>query len=376
MAPQVEIISQHARFAEIAPRWDALWRRCSADVFQSHSWIAAWLDVFSRDVRPCIAVAWQGEELVAAIPLAIRRRLGLRCLEWAAQSFSDYCDALAAADAISHLPELWNAVWRGGGFDLVKVEQIKPEAIVRRVFDEDKTCVRRRDGQISCYGINCVGSDSEAWFRSLGKKGRNNFWRGERILASLGGEVQLHIIDPRYQPIDAELRHVLALKRASLQAAKRASVLLGRDGEALETMLRAVATAGQMRLFVLTCGDKMAAASVNFLCGDRMQAYLTSFDPAFERASPGMILIVSYTRWAFDQGLRIVDFLRGDEAFKVRLANCEVSLQSYLGARTLLGHAAIASQEWRSRSANEMAAATSKPLDPQLASSLHLSGES
>ena len=45
-----------------------------------------------------------------------------------------------------------------------------------------------------------------------------------------------------------------------------------------------------------------------------MQAYLTAYDPAFDKASSGTILIVRYTRWAFDHGLRIVDFLRGDEA--------------------------------------------------------------
>lgn len=376
MSPQVEIISQQARFTEIAPQWDTLWRRCSGDVFQSHAWIAAWLVAFSTEVRPRIAIAWQDTELVAAIPLAIRRTFGLRCLEWAAQSLSDYSDALATADSVSHLPELWSAVWRLGGFDLAKVQQIKPGTTTRRILDGSETAVRRSNWQKRCYAINCVWSDGEAWFRSLGKKGRNNFWRGERILISLGGEVEFLCIDPRNQSIEAELRHVMALKRAWLKTAKPYSGLLGRDGEALEAMLRAVSTTGQMRLFVLRCGDKIAAASVNFLCGDEMQAYLTSYDPAFDRASPGMILIVRYTRWAFDHGVRLVDFLRGDEAFKSRLANREVILNGYLGARTLLGRAAIAANEWRSRSGSGMAAGAAKALDPQPASLPHLSGES
>jgi CelD/BcsL family acetyltransferase involved in cellulose biosynthesis len=376
MSPRIEIISQQARYTEIAPQWDALWRRCSGDVFQSHAWISAWLVAFSGEVRPRIAVAWQDTELVAAIPLAIRRRLGLHRLEWAAQSLSDYCDALATADAVSLLPELWSALWRHAGFDLVHVEQIKPGAITRRILDESDIAVRRNNWEKRCYAINCVWSDGEAWFRSLGKKGRNNFWRGERILASLGGEVGFHCIDPQEQSIEPELRHVLALKRAWARTAKPYSGLLGRDGEALEAMLRAVSATGQMRLFVLTCGDKMAAASVNFLCGEGMQAYLTSYDPAFDRASPGMILIVRYTRWAFDHGVRIVDFLRGDEAFKSRLANCEVILHSYLGARTLLGRAAIAVNEWHLRSGGATVAETATALDPQPTGLPHLSGES
>jgi CelD/BcsL family acetyltransferase involved in cellulose biosynthesis len=375
MALEVEIISQQARFIELAPQWDELWRRCDGEIFQSHAWIAAWLGIYHKNIRLRIAVAWQGTELVAVVPLVIRRKLGLRRLEWAAQSLSDYCDVLATPDAAPYLRDLWDAVWRLGGFDLVNVQQIKPEAVTRRLLDESATISRRGHWQKRCYAINCVWSDGEAWFRSLGKKGRNNFWRGERILTSLGGEVQFHCIDPHNQSIESELLHTFALKRTWLRAAKPNSALLGRDGQALEAMLRAVSTMGQMRLFVLTCGDKIAATSINFICGQGMQAYLTAYDPAFDKASPGTILIVRYTRWAFDHGLRIVDFLRGDESFKSRLANCEVILHSYGGARTLFGRAAIAVNQRRVRPRHTAPGATAKALEPQATSSPFLSND-
>ena len=374
MALRVEIVSQQARFIELAPHWDELWRQCNGEIFQSHAWIAAWLRAYRAKVRLRIAVAWQGTELVAAVPLVIRRKLGLHRLEWAAQSLSDYCDVLATPDAAPYLRDLWSAIWRLGGFDVVNVQQIKPEALTRRLLDESETISRRGHWQKRCYAINCVWSGGEAWFRSLGKKGRNNFWRGERILASLGGEIKFHCIDPHDQSIEAELLQTFALKRAWLRAAKPQSELLGRDGEALEAMLRAVAGTGQMRLFILTCGDKMAAISINFICGQGMQAYLTAYDPAFDRASPGMILIVRYTRWAFDHGLRIVDFLRGDEAFKSRLANCEVILNSYGGARTLFGRAAIAVNQWR-RLSKEIPGVAAKALEPQPTSPPFLSND-
>jgi CelD/BcsL family acetyltransferase involved in cellulose biosynthesis len=61
-----------------------------------------------------------------------------------------------------------------------------------------------------------------------------------------------------------------------------------------------------------------------------------------------MILIVRYTRWAFDNRIRKVDFLRGDEPFKSHLANSEITLNTYTGARTLLGRAALAAHRLRS----------------------------
>ena len=301
--------------------------------------------------RPRIAVAWHGGGMLAAIPLTVRRRFGFRTLEWAAQSLSDYCDALAIPETASQLPLLWEAVWQAGGFTLVNLGQVSPGAVARPVLDDDgsrRTRIACRDRQERCLGIDCVGRDSEAWFRSLGKKGRNNFWRGERILAEAGGEVAFHCLDPAERPIASELRHAMALKREWLRTAKPTSPLLGRDGEALEAMLEAAASTGVMRLFVLCCGDRMAAASVNFVHADRMQAYMTCYDSAFARASPGMILMVRYTRWAFDNGLAKVDFLRGDEPFKSHFANCEISLNTYTGARTALGRAVVAAHRWRS----------------------------
>ncbi|MGC1407980.1 MAG: GNAT family N-acetyltransferase [Acetobacteraceae bacterium] len=289
---------------------------------------------------------------MAAIPLVVRRGFGLRTLEWPALSVSDYCDALALPEAVSNLSQLWTAVWQVGRFDLVNLTQVRPDALVRPLLDQEgmgHAVARRRDRQERCFAIDCVWPNSEAWFRSLGKKGRNNFWRGERILAGYGGEVAFRCLDPTEQSIEAQLRHVMALKQEWLRTSQQSSPLLGRGGTTLNAMLHAITDIGQMRLFLLMCGDRVAAASVNFICGDTLQAYMTSYDPEFERASPGMILIVQYTRWAFDNGLRKVDFLRGDEPFKLRLMNAEINLNSYFGARTSVGRAALAAHRWRAR---------------------------
>jgi CelD/BcsL family acetyltransferase involved in cellulose biosynthesis len=352
MAPRIEIITERERFAEIQPHWDALWCRCKAEVFQSHAWIATWLNESRGYTATRIAVAWEGRDILAAVPLIVRRRFGFRMLEWSAQSLSDYCDALATPDAVSYLPLLWHEVWHAGGFDMANLAQVRPDAVVRPFFDQNvprQAVTERRDRQERCFAIDCVWPSGEAWFRSLGKKGRNNFWRGERILAALGGEVGFHSLDPAKQSIDAELRQAMALKKEWLRTTDPSSPLLGLDGRILEAMLRAASGIGLMKLFLLTCGDRMAAASVNFVRGDRMQAYMTSYDPAFDRASPGTILIVHYTRWAFDNGLRQVDLLRGDEPFKARLANSEISLGTYVGGRTAIGRTALAAHRWRSR---------------------------
>jgi len=141
----------------------------------------------------------------------------------------------------------------------------------------------------------------------------------------------------------------MRLKQTWLRANDPASPLLGADRAVLRAVLDSAWRSGLAKIFLLECGGKVAAASVNFVYAGRMEAYFTAYDAEFDRASPGTILIVDYARWSFDRGLSHVDFLRGEEAFKFRMANAETLLSSFTGARTLMGQVAVSGHRWLSR---------------------------
>jgi CelD/BcsL family acetyltransferase involved in cellulose biosynthesis len=141
----------------------------------------------------------------------------------------------------------------------------------------------------------------------------------------------------------------MRLKQIWLHANDPNSSLLGADGIVLRAILDQALRSGLARIFLLECGGKIAAGSVNFVYAGRMEAYFTAYDPSFDRASPGTILIVEYARWSFDRALAYVDFLRGEEAFKFRMANAETLLASFAGARTIMGQVAVSGHRWLSR---------------------------
>ncbi len=354
MTFRTEIVAASPRLTELDRPWQDLWRQAEANVFQSHPWIATWWrSVAERPgYRLVVALAWSDDRLVGVLPLAIDRQGHVRMLRWAAELFSDYCDALIEPGQESWpvLAALWECVVQAGGFDVVSLRQVRPDARARPLLD----AIAERAGRPGleqtnrCLGISRDWPDGQAFFRSLGKKGRNNHTRGKRILAELGGEVAFRCYGPE-QPLSEVLDQLLALKRDWLRANDPGSPLLGLDGEVVRALLDAAAASDQLRAFTIECDEKLVAASANFLRGDTMQAYLTSYDAAFGRASPGTILIVDYTLWAFDRGMRYVDFLRGDEAFKLGMANGEVSLSGVAAPRTLLGRTALAVHGWRAR---------------------------
>jgi CelD/BcsL family acetyltransferase involved in cellulose biosynthesis len=352
---RAEIVTDGAAFAALRPAWQPLWERSGGYIFQSHDWISGWISAMAdrRDIRLLVALVWDDDQLRGVMPCAVHRRSGLRMLTWASQLFSDYCDCLVdpACEGTGVVPLLWDSLNQFGGFDLISLQQLRPDARCRVYFDQMASVgLRLRYGERSerCMRIENRWPDGEAFFRSLNKKGRNNHTRGKRILGELGGEVRFRMVEPG-QDANPLLDEILRLKQAWLRANDPRSPLLGPEAIALRTILNAAWNSGLARIFLLECGDRIAAASVNFVHAGRMEAYFTAYDAEFDRASPGTILIVEYARWSFDRGLAHVDFLRGEEAFKFRLANAETVLSSFSGARTLMGHIAVSGHRWWSR---------------------------
>lgn len=355
MSLRIEVVESTTRLMQIEHDWRALAMRSGAGVFQSHTWISTWWRCVSErpGLKLRVAVAWSGGDLVGVLPFAIHRRKLLRTLRWASEVFSDYCDALIdpRLEIRTLLEALWGAVADAGGFDLASLRQIRPDARAAFLFDQlsDRYCQPELEQGARCLQVRRRWPDGNGFFRSLGKKGRNNHQRGKRILAEqTGGEVRFCTYAPG-EDQRAVLDRLMALKRDWLRATDQASPLLGAEGPVLRALLDAMAEVGALTVFTIESGGHLAAASANFVGDDTNRAYVTAYDPAFGRASAGTMLIVEYTMWSFDRGLSEVDFLRGEEAFKLGMANAETVLSGILAPCSLAGTVALAVRSARER---------------------------
>lgn len=66
-------------------------------------------------------------------------------------------------------------------------------------------------------------------------------------------------------------------------------------------------------------GPGLAAAAFGYADGTGYYLYNSAFDPAFRKASPGVVLLSELIRSAIETGLEVFDFLKGDETYKTRL---------------------------------------------------------
>lgn len=330
-----EILRNGASFRTISDDWTDI---CFS-VFQSHSWLSAWLDHAPRH-RLNVALAWHYGKLVAALPFAVRNVQGLRILEWMAQDFSDYCDGLG--DETLLLP-LWREVVQTGGFDVVRLKNIPPDAKSMRalgrtwegagwnVDPDHDICLRVASHQ--------QWSDGEQWYRTLNKKKRSNHSRGWRILGEIAGG------PAEFRECTSELTWVLPqlrrFKRDWLVATEQQSPLLDSGDTMFDALVQALADSGCLHVFAVMHGDDVIAGSLNIEQGSEMMAFFAAYDPRFARASPGILLMTEYTKWAFDRGFKVVDYLRGDEVYKFEFASEKVSLATVAKSQTLLGRGAM-----------------------------------
>ena len=338
-----EIVTSPVEFIRLADDWNEFWRRADGTVFQSHAWISAWLqaDPDAAKWRLHVAVARRDGRVAAILPLAIRRYHGVRVLEFAVQRFSDYCDGIGPPELLG---ELWSKVIQGGGFDVIRLRNVAPEAATRPAFASPSfSFLTEAEDEISLR-LRSVWPTGDAWLRTLNKKKRSNHARGRRMLAELGAVTVEHF--DQAMPADV-IQQLAGLKSQWLRDTEAESALLDGGPGLLAALAGSLAKVGRLYAFVVRCDGEIVAGAINATHGKRVWAYFSAYDPKFQRVSPGILLMTEYTRHALDHGFEEIDYLRGNETYKFEFATAHARLSRFTGAVTLPGRLALSAVRWQ-----------------------------
>ncbi|MGX7741691.1 GNAT family N-acetyltransferase [Rhodopseudomonas parapalustris] len=344
---RLEIVRTTERLQEVGGAWETLWEQTGALVFQSHAWVAAWWDAVPDPHRRglVIVLAWSGDTLDAVMPLATCRLHGIRVLEWAAKDYSDYCDVLLRPGVDPALAvRMWDYVNAQGGFDTAYLPHLLPTAaaitLTRRTTGGG-LALRRHHRQATSLRVVGPWDNGQAWFDSQSGNARRNYRRALKSLSE-GAKVEFRRLEPGEQ-LGPALQRCAELKRAWCARNGLIAPLFDEGSPMLPALAKVLADKNLLHVFVLERDGIIVAMTINLVQHDTMMAYVTTYDSAFERCSPGYILLFDYIRWSIDHGATSIDFLCGDEDYKYRFANQQVTLASFVGGRTLLGKVALQS---------------------------------
>lgn len=304
---EIRVLRRAEDLTALQPQWWELWHRVAASPFLSPAWLLPWWQVFRPGELCSVAVLSGGRLVGLAVLYSDRGRLlpvGI--------ALSDYLDVLADPSDPCVLQRLAAGVCALPDWYEWSLEELPPGAVALAV-PAPAGCGDGAQAQSTCPVLHlpqtverlaeCVPPGRLRGLRVARRRaGRRGGFAVERVGSDGIGEF---------------LRELTRLHRARWDGRGGSEALRGDlVGPFLEAVTPRLVAAGLGRLFLLRLGGCCAGAYYGLSDGRQAYAWLSGFDPAFARASPGTLLIAHAIETAVAEGCREFHFLRGRERYK------------------------------------------------------------
>lgn len=314
----VDAVRDDAALDALADQWRALHAAAAATPFQSWEWARAWWSHCRRGALLVLCARDDGDgdgrrgALVGLLPLVIRTVGPLRKLTFLGAPEADYQDLLAAparAAAVRDAFAAWLAA-RADGWDVVDLPDVRQEAPLAAFAPTAPTLATARHPHRVCpflpLDADWRAAASKRLRTGLPQK-RRRLQRDFDLAFDRAAAADLpHALDDLFWLHDRRWR-----RRGLPGAFARPSVRRFH-----RELARRFAERGWLRLHRLRVDGKTRAAFYCFGDGARVYYYLSGFDLALGRYSPGAVLMARAVEEAAADGARVFDLLRGDENYK------------------------------------------------------------
>ena len=312
------ILTDFAGIAALEQEWTRLWDQSSRpEIFNSFEYVSAWWSVHGPSYQIFTPVVFDGEAVIAILPLVVRDGvLHFFCFT-DADFFDLLCEARLARQVVVSITAELNkhrSRWKWAVLDNVPQDS----ALLHLPSWAGSSGLRAHlQAMNSCPTLNLRSGREESFERLLGgKRSRQEERRLQRV-----GDVSF-----------THLRSVDAI-RAALPAFFRQHTdrwaVEGTRGRFTNEISRRFYAAmvdrlcpnGTLRFSVLRAGDKDVAYHLGFELRGRMLFFKPTFDVDYWEYSPGKVLLQRLLQYAKDTGLEEFDFSIGDEDYKKKFAN-------------------------------------------------------
>ncbi len=322
----VEKVDSSQRFGTLKDEWNELLKDSTSDcLFLTWEWLHTWWKHLAGDRRLNIITVRIDGRLAAIAPLVQRSSQWRRLLPFPVLEFlgsgsvgSDYLDILVRRgqerQALAALAESL-----AGGklmLEFSQVERSSAQAIGLALQLKQQGWIFTRHLTDFCPYIDLSGHDWESYLASLGSAHRYNLRRRIRNLEKQWS-VRFERVQSEEQRTEA-LRELVRLHETRWRARNSPGVFHDPALVAFHDELSRLALRrGWLRLYVLRLDGRPVAALYGFNYHNTFYFYQSGFDPGYGRHSVGLVIMGLAIKSAIEEGLRVYDFLRGDESYKM-----------------------------------------------------------
>jgi CelD/BcsL family acetyltransferase involved in cellulose biosynthesis len=318
--PGVLEVTDRAAFMALEPEWNALVAATADEPFYRHEFFRVWADNFAPEARARVLTLRDGEgRLCAALPLvAERTRLSgvpVRQLSAMANPHSCRFDLLARepeAAAVAFLAHLR----REPGWDVLRLTDV-PEGGAGWCLDEAARAAGLPRGAWESLRSPYVPlPDSwEAYQRTLSSRFKANCRRRRRKLEARG-RVEVERVEGGLE-LEARLEEGFMLEASGWKG--RRGTAMAQDGRTrgfYAELAREAGYAGRLALYFLRLEGRAVAFQYGLRHGGRYFLLKPGYDESLGECSPGQLLMEEVLRDCVARGLRELDFLGPDMAWK------------------------------------------------------------
>ena len=286
-------------------------RDVNATPFQRPEWLLPWWHTFGSGEMFSFAARVQGK-LVALAPMFLHPWNGRRQVTFVGNGVSDHLDFLADPEyADAAVPAILNAIAaERSRWDLCDLQDLAATSHLFRA-QASGDVMRAQRQQYICSSIS-LPSSWEQYHNSLPHGLRRNLRRYREQLDRCG-HVTFESTHHAGELFDA----LVDLHRARWETKDDPGMLSSPSLVQFHKEAAArLAASGMVRLHALHLDGRVVAVVYLLQDRDRAYSYLGGFDPALSRYSPGALALEFALHQCISAGVRVFDFLRGEESYK------------------------------------------------------------
>lgn len=310
-SPDFRHVRSAPELRELAESWRALDAHVATPM-QTFAWIAACAETFAAVGELDVLVGCEGDNAVAAAPLLAARGQfsGRRELLNYYQVYEPADVAFRDAESLAALADELCKQRRPLLFERVFAASPLVAAIQSADIGAGRIIVRPQ-AATPWIGLN------ESWAapeQKLSSRRRSDYRRAWRNAEQIGAvRMESHSPDP--DDVDRLLDMAFDVERRSWKG--RVGTALADDlaGDFYRRYARSAAGRRQFRVELLHIGDKVAAMQLAVVHQNRYWVLKVGYDPQFQRASPGILLMVEGIKAAVAEGLTTYELLGTVEAW-------------------------------------------------------------
>lgn len=311
----VEVLSSHQALRALRGNWDAL-----CDVagrvtpFQRPGWVLAWIERFRVTLPRALALRC-GRDLVGLLPAFLSGDRPHRTVSLLGAGVSDHLDALAAPGCEQAVRDATNA-WLedfSADWDACAFEELGPNALLRDL--RPPSCARSSTQPQSVCPVLVADRDEAAFDRVVPASQVARVRRARRRSLRIGA-VELGRADRPGEVGDA-LQALVSLHTRRWQRRGEPGVFSDpRIVRFHHDVAAAFAVRRALRLYALRIGGHDVGVVYGFRERERVHLYMQGVATELDRVSPGTLLLAFVVEDALAEGVREIDFLRGNEPYK------------------------------------------------------------